>query len=340
VRPTRGVLGAVVLGGVLHLLARIAGTGWLSLAAGACVALPLAALVLRPRLDGLQVRVDPVRARVGESLEVRLVVRNAGARPSPPLLLLDATAGLAPLTVAVPALRPGAEVAAPLTRAAVARTCTASTRLRLTSTAPFGLLRVTRELDVPGPFVVAPRQVPAAELAAAGQGEGSASRPVAGAGTEVLGLRTWRPGDGARAVSARASARHGRPVVLERERDTGPSVVVLCAGPGSGTAWEAAVEQACALAEEAVRRGRPPVLLANGVVQPQRPGLGAVLDWHARLDAATALDGATTTQAVRAAGPGGALVLLAPQALVLDRVARVRRACAAAGVQLTVLGQA
>jgi uncharacterized protein (DUF58 family) len=339
VRPTRGVAGAILLAAVLHLLARITGGGWLSLAAGACLALPVAALLLRPRLDALQVTSSPVQARVGDRVDVRLVVRNPGPRPSPPLRLTDRSPGLSPVVVAVPALRPGDEVAAVLPRTALTRGWSRSCAVELTTDAPFGLLRVLRRLEVPGPLVVAPRAVPAAELRAGGQGTGVSSRPVAGAGSEVLGLRAWRPGDGARAVSARASARHGRPVVLERERDTGAAVVLLCAGAGSGIAWDAALERSCALAEEAVRRGRAPVLLADLLPAPAQPGLGAVLDWHARLDAAAMVQPATVTAAVRAAGPGGALVLLAPPSLVLDRVTAVRQACSRAGVQLLVLGQ-
>lgn len=337
--PTRGVAAAVGMAVVLHLLARTTGVAWLSLASGACLALPAAAFLLRPRLGALEVLGEPIRARVGDRVEVRLVVRNGGRRPTPALRLTDRTPGLSPVVVAVPALRGGGEVATVLTRTVQARGWHGTGAVELVTGAPFGLLRTARTVAVPGPLVLAPRRVPVAELVAGGQGEGSASRPVAGLGTEVLGLRTWRPGDGARAVAARASARHGRPVVLERERDTGPSVVLVCAGPGAGPAWETALETSCAVAEEAVRRGRPPVLLAAGLALPERPGLGAVLDWHARLDEATPLDAVTLDRAVRAAGPGGAVVLLAPLSLVLDRVAAVRRACASAGARLTVLGQ-
>ncbi len=337
-RPTRGVATAVLAAIVLHLLGRITGGGWLALASAAALALPVAAVLLRPRLDGLTVAADPVRARLGDGVDVRYVVRNTGDRPSPPARLVDSAHGLGAMVIAVPALAPGAEAVAQLRRTTISRGCTSTAPVELSSTAPFGLVRVSRKLTVPGPFVVGPRRVPARELPAGGAGAGGSSRPVAGVGTEVLGLRPWRPGDGMRAVHARSTARHGRPVVLERERDTGPSVVVLCAAPGAGATWEAAVEQSCAIAEEAVRRSRPPVLLATGLVAPARPDMGAVLAWHAALDDVRPLDAGTLTAALRAAGPGGALVLLAPPAAVLDRVAAVRRAGAAAGVQVTVLG--
>ena len=337
-RPTRGVAGLVVLAGVLHLLARATGGAWLSLAAGACLGLPAAALLLRPRLADVQVQLSPVRARVGEPLELRIAVRNAGSRPSPALLLREPSVSGAVL--AVPALAPGGEVVAQVRGSATRRRWSPVVQVELSSTAPFGLLRATRRAEAAGPVVVAPRRLPAAELAAAGGGSGGSSRPVPGTGTEVLGLRAWRPGDGVATVHARASARAGRPVVLERERETGPSLVVLCAGPGEGPLWEAAVEQACALAEEAARAGRAPVLVAAGLAERPRADVAAVLDWHARVDEAQPLDGPTLARAVRSAGRGGALVLLAPPALVLDRTAAARRACAAAGVALTVLGPA
>ncbi len=126
----------------------------------------------------------------------------------------------------------------------------------------------------------------------------------------MLGLRPWRAGDGAAAVSARASARHSRPVVLERERESGPRLVIVCTGALSGPLWEATVERSCALVEQAVREGRVPVLLANGLPVPGRPDRQAVLDWHAALDRCGPPDAATLSAVRRAAGPAGAVTVL------------------------------
>lgn len=333
-RPTRGVALALVLAAVLHQLARVSGGQWLALTAAACLALPLVALALRPRLSDLRVTSEPVHARVGWEVEQRVVIRNDGTRWSPPLRLTDTTPGLSQVVVAVPALPPGAQVPAVLRRTAQARAWSSVGVAELASTAPLGLLRVHRRVVVPGPFAVAPRPVRAGSLEPAASTGGGPAQPVAGAGTEVLGLRTWRPGDGAAAVSARATARHGRPVVLERERDGGTRLVVLCAAAGAGDGWERLLERSCALAEEALRRGSAPYLSAKGVAVPTRPSLGDVLDWHARLDHAEPVDARVLTQAVHAAGPGGALVLLASP---VQDVSCVRAACASARVSLTVL---
>lgn len=338
-RPTRGVAAAVLAAGVLHLLGRITGGGWLALASAAVLCLPVAALLLRPRLQGIDVTVAPVRGRVGEQVEAHLVVRNTGRRPSPPSRLTDTTLGLSPLTVALPALAPGQEVAAAVRRTAVRRCAVDQATVTLASSAPFGLVRVTSARSLRTRVVVAPRPAGATALADGGDGSAGSSRPLAGVGTEVLGLRPWRPGDGPRALHARSSARHGRPVVLERERDTGPAVVVLCTGAGSGHEWEEAVAAACAVAEQAVRSHRPPVLLATGHAAPRLPDVAAVLDWHAGLDAAQPLDAATAGAAARAAGPGGTVLLVAAPGLLLDRSAPVRQACAAAGARVVVAGR-
>lgn len=334
-RPTRGVPLALVLALVLHQLARLDDDGgWLALVSAACLALPLVALALRPRLSHLQATSEPVRTRVGRTVEQRLTVRNDGPRWSPWVRLTDSTPGLSQVVVAVPALPPGAEVTTVVRRTAEVRGWRSAGVAEAVSTAPLGLLRVRRPLAVPGPFAVAPRPVAAGRPAEVGTGTQGPSRPVAGTGTEVLGLRAWRPGDGAAAVSARASARHGRPVVLERERDGGTRLVVLCAAAGSGPEWERALEQSCALAEDALARGHAPLLSAGGVPAPARPTAGDVLEWHARLDQSAELDDRTLAQAVQAAGPAGALVLLAPT----ERDgSSVRAACARARVSLRVL---
>ena len=337
-RPTAGAAVALAGAAVLHQLARITGGAWLALGSGALLALPIAALLLRPRLDGVQVVAAPLHLRRGSSGEQAVTVRNAGRRPSPPLRLTDGTPGLEPAIVAVPALAPGASVSALLVRVAVARGWSPEADVVLESSAPLGLVRVRRSLRVAGPFVVAPAPAAAPVVQAGGEGAGDASSAVSGHGTEVLGLRPYRPGDSATTVHARASARQGRPVVLERERETGAAVVIFCPQQGRGPEWEQVVERSCALAEQAVREGRPPRLLAAGLTAPVRPSAAAVLDWHAALDGAQPVDARTRAEALRAAAHGGALVMLVvPGARPTEEL---QRDAAAAGARLVLLGPA
>ncbi len=295
---------------MLHLLAGRTGAGWLALGSAAALALPIAALLLRPRLAALVVHAEPVHGRCGAVVTDRVSVRNTGSRSSSALLLVDTSPGVARVSIAVPALAPGTHVVAVLERTPQGRGWWPERSFTLTSAAPFGLLRVRRATSTAALLSIGPRSVPGRPPGLAGVGTGGAPTALAGAGTEVLGLRPWRAGDGAAALSARASARHGRPVVLERERERGPRLVVVCTGAGSGPDWEAAVERSCALVEQAVRDGRVPVLLATGLPAPTRPDLRAVLDWHAALDRCTPLDASTLAAVRRAAGPGGHVAVL------------------------------
>ena len=329
-RATRGVVGCVAGAALLNLLSRLTGDGWLALASGACLGLPLAALALRPRLGALAVDVAPVRCTVGDPAQVVLTVRNSGRRPSPAVRLELPSGLLEGAIVAVPALAAGGSAGVAVSLPALRRGAADSLPALARATSPLGLVAVQLPVPVRGRVVVRPaRRAPLVLPSGAGDGHG-ASVPVAGSGTEVLGLRPWRPGDAGRAVHARSSARHARPVVLERERESGRSPVVLVTGAGSGPAWEEAVARCAATAVEAVQRGGAPVLLGAGLAAAEG-GAGGVLDWFAGVDAAAPLDGTTLDAALRLAAPGGVLLVLAPDA---ERLARVRAAAAVRGVRV------
>ena len=332
------MLGVLVVAGVLHLLARTVGGGWLALGSAAVIVLPVVAVLLRPRLAGLRVeRVLHGQPVVGSETEVTLRLVNDGRRGSAPVLLADLLPGHAPLRVAFPALGPGARAEVRLTRAAVARVSTAAGTAQLTASAPLGLLRASQTVALPGRVVVHPAPAPR-PYAPDGTGTlgsgGARTRPVAGVGTEVLGLRDWRPGESARSVSARASARHGRPLVLERERETASRLVVLIGG-GSGPGWEQALSEAAALAVTAVRQARLPVLLGVPGGSAPRSSALSVLDAVAAADDAPPLTPTAVAAALRSTGAGGALVVVTGD---LTDGRDLRRQAAAARTALVVLG--
>ena len=305
-RPTRAVLVPLAAAGVLHLLVRVTGGGWLSLGAAAALALPLVALLLRPRLDGLTVTMTAGRSMAGGTALLDLRV-TAGVRATPPCRLTVAPGLLAGAVVAVPALAPRASTGARLELAAPDRGTAQGLDLVLTSTAPFGLVRGHRALRAPVHVVVRP--APATTTAPPGVGVGTAgSSAQAGAGTEVLGLRPWRVGDATAAVHARSTARHGRPVVLEREREHGPRLVLLVGALGHGPAWEASVSRAAALCLHALRTGGEPVLV--GPAPAPRPSVDGVLDWLAGLEAAGPGGPAEAARAGREVGRDGGVLLL------------------------------
>ena len=340
-RPTWGCAGAFAAAGVLNALGRVNDSPWLALASSACGVLPVAAAVFSPRLAHLTVeRSGPTRFVTGVPAETTVTVRNTGGRASPPVRLTETTGGLAPLTVAVPALPAGGTTSVTTTRTAGPRGVYRGGTARLEAT-QLGLIRTVRTVRSSGTVVVHPVTVPARVSQGGSSAAGSLPRPIAGPGTEVLGLRAWRPGDGAGAVSARASARQGRPWVLERERDGGPGLVVLVNTNGTGPAWETAVSRAASVAVEAARAGLAPRLL--GRAGTSRSDRNTILDWFSGLDdpaatgpakpSATAA-GAALRDAIRVAGPGGTLVYLTGPGD--PALAGAANACRSARVRLEV----
>lgn len=329
------VLAAAV---VLNLLARTSADPWLALASAALLVLPVVSLVLRPRLRDLAVeqrQLAPVA--VGEQVEVLVRVRNTGRRWTPPARWQQRHPGLSPAELDVPALAPGQVHEQVLSRTATARGVYQGRVRRelttLSTTAPFGVLRWTAPAEAAGLLVVHPVTTRAA-VREAGLSLALTSRsvPVAGAGTEVLGLRHWRPGDALRDVSSRATARHGRPVVLQRERDAGPSLVVVAEGGGEGPGWEQAVSAAASLALAALVDGRPPMLVAAPA--PSRVDALGLLDFFAGVDGTGPLSDGQVTSALRRVGRGGTVALLAGSE---ERGRHLQQLARAAGCRVEVL---
>lgn len=340
--PTSGVLLLLMAAGLLHLLSRVTAGAFLVLGSAACLAVALVGLLLRPRLGAVTGRrVLHGRAAAGQTLETTLVVVNGGRWTSPALVVTDELPGHETLRVAVPRLPPGAQAVLRRPRGALRRGVGTGGVLRLAASSPVGLIATRRDLPLGGEVLVHPAAPPARLAAPATASpdtalrDAAASRPVGGRGLELLGLRPWRPGEPYAALSARATARSGRPVVLERERDTGSRLVVLVGGGGSGPDWELAVSTACGAALEAVAQGSPPVLL--GRPAPAAPRRADLLDWFAACDDAPRLTAERVRGAAAAAGRGGRIVLVAPTEAG-DRLA-ARRAAQAAGCTLVVAGE-
>jgi uncharacterized protein (DUF58 family) len=101
-------------------------------------------------------------------------------------------------------------------------------RISLGTRFPFGLFEKWRECELPGEAVVFPREVPAPMVLpkrAAPLGETPSN--AAGQGQEFFALRDIRAGDDARSIHWVTSARRGRPVVVERERERRRRIAVV-----------------------------------------------------------------------------------------------------------------
>lgn len=147
-------------------------------------------------------------------------------------------------------------------------------QIELATRAPFGLFEKSRPLDAPAELVVFPRQVPppaVASRALAREGERPEER--IGLGLEVHSLRDHRPGEDARSIHWRSSARAGRLIGIDREQERRKRVCVMLDQRGlQGEALERAVEFAAALVTRELDAGAEVSLALAGELLPGASG--------------------------------------------------------------------
>jgi uncharacterized protein (DUF58 family) len=287
---TAAVAGPVVAAAALGALAALTGSAWLMLLAGAGVGVVAAALLLRPRIGDLTVSMTgPERAAVGEPVTHRLHVHNSGATSSSPLRLTHALRGLEDHSVYVAGLPPGASADVDLARTALHRGVTGGCEIRLDSSAPLGLLAVTRATTYHQPFVVHPAVVAPDRSASRPIGLEDAIDPVPGPGLDIAGVREWQHGDDPRRVHWRSTARRGRLIVAERGLGAATALSVAVVGPSEAPDWEGLVALAASTARAAQLEGRQVTVQAwhGQRASPATHGRSvvALLDWWAELDA-------------------------------------------------------
>jgi len=149
-------------------------------------------------------------------------------------------------------------------------------QLEVATRAPFGLFEKSRPVDAKAELVVFPRQVPAPQLPARALArEGERPEDRAGLGLEVHSLRDHRPGEDARTIHWRSSARAGRLIGVDREQERRKRVcVVLDQRPLRGQALERAVEIAAALVTRELDAGAEVSLAVAGRRLPAGSGDG------------------------------------------------------------------
>ena len=114
--------------------------------------------------------------------------------------------------------------------------------------------------------------------------EASVAAPRTGSGSEVFGIREYRPGDPLRRIHWRSSARHGELVVREFEP---PGVRTLCiyldGSPPSPWIADQLARIAASEAWDCIREGGRVVLWAPGIEPSKQPrDLWAQFEWLAR----------------------------------------------------------
>ncbi len=339
-RPSARRLGKpafiLALASVLYLIATTSGAGWLYVLAailGATVVVslptPFYSLPAHNLTNLTFLRTVPAVGRAGEPMACSIEVRNGAALGRYLLEIEDDFAGGSGRGVVARVRRREAEVF----RYEIEnprRGIYAGGETTVESSAPFGLFGVRRTFRLASECVVYPRvfdvaglpRPDPAESAAAEREEASVLHR--GLGGEFWGVREYRPGDPARLIAWRQSARslvNGRLSVIELARETDPPfVLALDLDPRAPlVVREMVISAGASLLLGALREGREVVADAGPqrLPFPERPDPDAVLVWCAGLTASRPpkKDGASveiipSLRTARADARAGATVLV------------------------------
>jgi uncharacterized protein (DUF58 family) len=227
---------AICLGIALYLIATNAGAGWLYVvAAGIGAVIAVAAPLPWWNVRGVEVvRRATVLATAGEPFECSLKIRNTGRLARHLLEVEDRFAGDTGRTVAVRVPRDEPEIVR-YTIENPRRGIYAGGGILVESGAPFGLFYGRRREWVASDIVVYPRTfdvagLPPSAVVDAERGDKSESSTLhRGHGGELWGVREYRPGDPARLVAWKRSARDllaGKLAVVELAQETHPPLVI------------------------------------------------------------------------------------------------------------------
>lgn len=220
------------------------------------------------------VRLLPGGTPVDRDLRIRYEVTNRKRRLTS--FAVEIVEAQLPRAAFLPRVGPGETVEATLSGSFDRRGVYPLGTVTLATEFPFGLFRKERDIELAGEIVVWPRTDRRAPETGVGSGrsaDDSLPMPRASAGPrgEFRNLREYRPGDDARDIHWRTSARLRRPVVREYEKEAGePLWIVLDASAPPGPDAEHALEVAASMCARAADR-RQPFALAAG---PYEVGAG------------------------------------------------------------------
>ncbi len=180
-------------------------------------------------------------------------------------------------------LPPGGEAEVFLRVEAGRRGVLPSAGLRLSTRFPFGFFEKSRLIPVPTRYLVLPSAAEDGAQGAAPRGEGLDERlGGVGAGEEFHGLRDMRPGDDARSIAWKVSARRESLVVREHERPATRDVWVCLPNvttqeEGARERLEAAIDRAAALCATYADAGFAVGLWTTEGALPPAQGEGALV---------------------------------------------------------------
>ncbi len=260
----------------------------------------------------------PAEAFVGDEVRVDLVIANPTRKPRLWLSVRDPF--VARSVVYLEALGPEGSTTLSTRRVAARRGVVDGGPVVVSTSAPFGVAEVRRNVPAAGRVVVFPRIVPVAAMPFLADPSGGSELKVArgrGEGREFHGIREYQRGDSLRHVHWPSTARHGSLVVREFERERPARVTVVVDTHGDSIALgdeETALDRCCSAAASVALEA---LRLGHGVtVAAARDGRLAVLEDADRTGALTLLaearasGGMTLAEAV-AATPDSPTVLVA-----------------------------
>lgn len=289
----------ILMAVLLYLIAANSGAGWMyvvaaALAATVLVSIPTPLLNVR----GLETeRHTPPTGTAGEPLVCDIEVRNEGRFAKHLLEVRDVFAGGSE-SVVLPRVGGRSSESVRYTIENPRRGVYSGGEVTLESGAPFGLFYGRRRMQVRSEAVIYPRAFQVAGVSDLLTPETSSSKRNESdalqrrSGGDFWGVREYRPGDPAKLVAWRRSARNlstGRLAVLEMAEETSPplSLALNLNRRAPCEAREMQVSAAASLMLQALKEGRQ--ITADAGPQrsafPENPDIDSVLTWCAGLRA-------------------------------------------------------
>lgn len=299
------MLGALLLGLVLYSYGSTSEVAWLFLIAYWCWTLAIAAYLYEIwNRRGLAARIELATTAPspdsptgwlpetvlhaapaleplfeGDSAAVHVSLASAGGTRGPARLTgtvagVDVTAGFGRITEA--------GVGEERALGSLRRGVVGASGLVIEASDPIGLARDRSALPDRELALVYPRFAPLETALRQRELEAAQAAPRAGAGTELFGVREYRPGDSLRRIHWRLSARRGELIVREYE-PPGLRTVLLLLDPEPGAAADLLARLAASEAWECLEAGGRVVAWAPGLeATGAERSIWPVLDWLAR----------------------------------------------------------
>ena len=321
-KTTAAIAVPVVIAAVTLSLLALTGNSWFLLLAGVVVGAFCVGLVSRSCIAGLSVSIDsPSRVAVGQETTSVLTVSNLGRRTSTPATVTVRCGGLSDAAVYVGPLRARESRSIEIRRTALRRGVFDRTAVDVRARPSLGLRETVLHTHRALVMTVHPRRMPRSLTTATpdvSPDEADSHAVARGLGTELLDLRDWQHGDGMRRVHWRATARHGRLVVVERGETLDEPLRVLLVGSSEHPDFEQILAEAAATCDEALRSGRRVTVAAwtpQGLEVAPTGSPVELLDWWAGLTTVlhAGPDALTASAVERALGPGAVVVAGPPE---------------------------